>query len=73
MRDPNRTIGDLVGEYVGKLGEKIEIRRFVRFQLGENLDGNSPPEGRRCKRPARNQGGGRGDGRSANGDGQATV
>lgn len=39
VRDPNRTIGDLVGEYVGKLGEKIEIRRFVRFQLGENLDG----------------------------------
>jgi len=36
VRDPNRTINDLVGEYVGKLGEKIEIRRFVRFQLGEN-------------------------------------
>ena len=26
---------DLIGEYVGKLGEKIEVRRFVRFQLGE--------------------------------------
>ncbi|MGH7933495.1 MAG: translation elongation factor Ts [Candidatus Binataceae bacterium] len=39
VRDPNRTIGDMVGEYVGKLGEKIEIRRFVRFQLGEGLDG----------------------------------
>jgi elongation factor Ts len=39
VRDPNRTINDLVGEHVGKLGEKIEIRRFVRFQLGENLDG----------------------------------
>jgi len=24
---------------VGKLGEKIEIRRFVRFQLGERRDG----------------------------------
>lgn len=35
VRDPNRTISDLVGEYVGKLGEKIEIRRFVRFQLGD--------------------------------------
>ena len=35
VRDPNRTISDLIGEYVGKLGEKIEIRRFVRFQLGE--------------------------------------
>jgi elongation factor Ts len=39
VRDPNRTISDLLGEYVGKLGEKIEIRRFARFQLGENLDG----------------------------------
>ncbi len=37
VRDPNRTIKDLIGEYVGKLGEKIEVRRFVRFQLGENL------------------------------------
>ncbi|MGH7843038.1 MAG: translation elongation factor Ts [Candidatus Binataceae bacterium] len=42
VRDPNRTISDLLGEYVGKLGEKIEIRRFVRFQLGENLDGKAP-------------------------------
>lgn len=41
VRDPNRTISDLVGEYVGKLGEKIEIRRFTRFQLGENLDGKA--------------------------------
>jgi elongation factor Ts len=42
VRDPNRTIRDLVGEYTGKLGEKLEIRRFVRFQLGENLDGKAP-------------------------------
>jgi len=40
VRDPNRTIADLLGEYVAKLGEKIEIRRFVRFQLGESRDGN---------------------------------
>jgi elongation factor Ts len=42
VRDPNRAISDLLGEYVGKLGEKIEIRRFVRFQLGEALDGQVP-------------------------------
>ncbi len=42
VRDPNRTIRELIGEYTGKLGEKIEIRRFVRFQLGENLDGKIP-------------------------------
>jgi elongation factor Ts len=39
VRDPNWTIRDLLGEYTGKLGEKLEIRRFSRFQLGENLDG----------------------------------
>ena len=41
VRDPNRTINDLLGEYVAKLGEKIEIRRFVRFQLGESRDGHA--------------------------------
>jgi elongation factor Ts len=39
VRDPNRTISDLIGEYVGKLGEKIDVRRFERFQLGESLAG----------------------------------
>jgi elongation factor Ts len=35
VRDPNRTINDLIGEYTIKFKEKIEVRRFVRFQLGE--------------------------------------
>jgi len=35
VRDPNRAISELIGEHVGKLGEKIDVRRFVRFQLGE--------------------------------------
>ncbi len=39
MRDPARTVAELVGEYVAKLGEKIELRRFVRFQLGEAVEG----------------------------------
>ncbi len=38
VRDPNRTVSDLLGEYVAKLGEKIDVRRFVRFQLGEGVD-----------------------------------
>ena len=41
VRDPNRAISDLLGEHAGKLGEKIELRRFVRFQLGEGLDGKA--------------------------------
>src|SRR5579885_138489 len=38
VRDPNRTITDLIGEYTAKINEKLEVRRFVRFQLGESLD-----------------------------------
>jgi|SRR5208282_5602725 len=38
VRDPNRTITDLIGEYTAKIGEKLDIRRFVRFQLGEAVE-----------------------------------
>jgi elongation factor Ts len=38
IRDPARTIADIVTEYTAKVGEKIDVRRFVRFQLGEGLD-----------------------------------
>ena len=35
IRDPERTVGDLVNETSGLLGERIRVRRFARFQLGE--------------------------------------
>jgi len=35
VREPKKTIGDLVKETSAKLGEAIQVRRFVRFQLGE--------------------------------------
>jgi elongation factor Ts len=41
IRDPARTVGDIVTDYHVKVGEKIEVRRFVRFQLGEGLDGKA--------------------------------
>jgi len=34
VRDPNRTIIDLVGEYVGKLGEKTRNPAFQSFPTG---------------------------------------
>ncbi len=34
IKDPKRTIQDLVKEQIGKLGENIVVRRFVRFELG---------------------------------------
>jgi len=33
-----RTIEELTKEFSGILGEKVDIRRFVRFQLGEGID-----------------------------------
>ena len=36
VKDPNKTIKDIITDTVGKLGENIVITRFKRFQLGEN-------------------------------------
>ena len=35
IKDPNKTIKDLLNEKIAKLGENMIIKRFVRFQLGE--------------------------------------
>ena len=35
VKDPDRTIQDYLNELVAKIGEKIIIRRFARYQLGE--------------------------------------
>lgn len=34
IRDPSRKVGDLVRDVIAKTGENIQIRRFVRFELG---------------------------------------
>ena len=36
VRDPDKTISDLLTELIGKIGENITIKRFVRFQIGES-------------------------------------
>jgi elongation factor Ts len=35
VREPKKTVGDLVKELAAKTGENIQVRRFVRYQLGE--------------------------------------
>jgi elongation factor Ts len=35
VREPKKTIADLVNELSAKVGEKIAVRRFARFQVGE--------------------------------------
>lgn len=40
VKDPDLTIQDLLNGLIGKLGEKIEIRRFTRYQVGEGMAKN---------------------------------
>jgi len=35
IKDAGKTIKDLVDEETAKVGEKVQIRRFVRYHLGE--------------------------------------
>ena len=35
IRDPSKTIADLIKETIAKLGENIIIARFTRFELGK--------------------------------------
>lgn len=35
IKDPDKKVGDLVTDAVSKMGENLVVRRFARFQLGE--------------------------------------
>ncbi len=36
VKNPDITISDLLTEMIGKIGENISIKRFVRYQIGES-------------------------------------
>ena len=38
VKDPAKTVAELVDEKVAKTGEKITIRRFTRYNMGEGLE-----------------------------------
>ena len=38
VKDPSKTIKDIVTEATATIGEKIAIRRFVRYELGEGIE-----------------------------------
>ncbi|MEA2559055.1 MAG: elongation factor Ts, partial [Acidobacteriota bacterium] len=38
VKDPDKTVGQLVTEKIAKIGENIQVRRFVRFKLGEGIE-----------------------------------
>jgi elongation factor Ts len=38
VKDPAKTVAELVTDKVSKTGEKITIRRFMRYKMGEGLE-----------------------------------
>ena len=38
VKDPDKTISQLLNEKIAQIGENISIRRFVRYELGEGLE-----------------------------------
>jgi len=38
VKDDKKKVGDIVTEAVAKIGENIQVRRFVRYVLGEGLE-----------------------------------
>lgn len=38
VKDPDKTISDLITESIAKIGENISIRCFTRYQLGEGIE-----------------------------------
>ena len=38
IKDPDKTVSELLNEKISKIGENISIRRFVRYELGEGLE-----------------------------------
>ena len=39
VKDPDRSIEQLRTDLIGVIGENVDVRRFVRFQLGETAEG----------------------------------
>jgi len=41
VKDPAKTVAELVTEKVSKTGERITVRRFTRYKMGEGLERRS--------------------------------
>jgi elongation factor Ts len=37
IKDPDRKVSDTINDAITRLGEKIEVRRFARYHLGEGV------------------------------------
>ncbi len=41
IKDPDKTVQELIHEAVAKMGENINVRRFVRYEVGEGIEKES--------------------------------
>lgn len=41
IKDQDKKVSDIITESVGRIGEKISVRRFVRYEMGEGLEKRS--------------------------------
>ena len=44
VKDPDKTVQDIITDTIAILGENIVVSRFVRFQLGERTNNSSPSD-----------------------------
>jgi elongation factor Ts len=38
VKDPDQTVGQMIAERIGRIGENIQVRRFARYKLGEGIE-----------------------------------
>jgi elongation factor Ts len=38
IKDSSVTVGEMVKQAAGKIGENIQVRRFTRYNLGEGIE-----------------------------------
>jgi len=38
IKDPDKTVQQLIHEHVAKIGENINVRRFARYELGQGIE-----------------------------------
>ena len=55
VKDPEKDIRTLINEAIAKIGEKITVRRFVRFVMGEGLEKRNENFAEEIKKQTENQ------------------
>jgi elongation factor Ts len=46
IKEPGKSVRQIVTDAISKLGENITVRRFVRFRLGEGVDQGKGDDGK---------------------------